>query len=237
MKLRAAVIAGDTLFLQDINTYLSLHEFTVETFTSGPKAVSVNAINPFDIVILELSIPEQDILGIVRQLTLAEVRPGILMLSSYADEIDRVVALELGADDVVTKSISHREILARSRSISRRYVVIRSLYHSLSEIKKTTEDKYTRQGWRLNLPESSIVSPNGKVISLSRSELQILAAFLQKPGITFSRDELSSITNNGETANRPRHVDTIVARLRRKLTDGADEFFIITSPGVGYYCM
>jgi two-component system torCAD operon response regulator TorR len=194
MKLRVAVIAGDKLILQDINKYLAQHEFMVDTFTSGPEAVSVNSINLFDLVILDFSIPEQDMLGIVRQLTLAEVRPGIIMLSSYADEIDRVVALELGADDVVTKSISHREILARSRSISRRYIIIGSLYHSLSEIKKTTEDKYIRQGWRLNLPESSIASPNGKVFSPSRSELQILAALLQKPGITFSRDELSSST-------------------------------------------
>jgi two-component system OmpR family response regulator len=236
MKLSVAVIANDKSFLNDLAGYLSIHEFVVDTFMLGHEAQMVNAIEPFDVVIIELTTSDQNMLAVVRQLSSAQISPGILMLSSYADEVDRVVALELGADDVVTKSTSLREILARVRAISRRYNAMKSMSKALIASEVKDFDKSYR-GWHLDLSESNITAPNGDVILLSRAELQILAALFKKPRTPFSRSELSSIICAGDRPNNSRHVDTLIARLRRKLSIGGYESFIMTASGVGYYCM
>lgn len=234
-----AIVSSDEAFLKTISDYLSNHEFLVSAFISTSAAQDSHIHNPCDLVITDLALHSQDSIGFVRKITSGEVSPGILMLSSYADEIERVIALEVGADDVVTKSISPREILARIRAINRRRGDIRSLVsvnQNLVAIERRFTNKDNYLGWSLNLAETTITGPNGKAILLSRAEIQIVAALLKNPKIPLSRRELSSIINNKHTVTNTRHIDTIIARLRRKLATGGGDMFIKTESGVGYYC-
>lgn len=233
-----AIISADEGFLKDIAEYLSKSEFLVSTFTIASKALTAHLSEPYDIVITEFALPDQNTLGLVRQLAFGEATLGILILSSYADEIERVVALELGADDVVTKSISSQEILARIRAISRRCSAMKSAATDGRNVtdaeRQTNKDYYL--GWRLDTAEATFTGPNGHVVVLSRMELQIIAALIKKPKVAFSRSQLSAVINRSATATSARHIDTMIARLRRKMEAGGGEMIIGTAFGVGYYC-
>jgi two-component system OmpR family response regulator len=238
-KCSTLIVSADESFALNLSEYLSSYEFTVSILSSSRVAQDIDLEALYDFVITDLGIYQQESINFIRNLTAAEVQPGILMLSSYADEVERVIALELGADDIVTKSLGSREILARVRAIHRRCSRVRSLVagnRKLADINQRFTNKDNYLGWSLNMAETTITGPNGNVILLSRAELQIIAALLKNPKTPISRDDLSTIINKTEASANVRHIDTIIARLRRKLKSGGGEVFIKTESGVGYYC-
>jgi two-component system OmpR family response regulator len=154
----------------------------------------------------------------------------IIIVTSRAEEADRVMGLELGADDYVTKPFSTRELLARIRAVMRRY--------QTSEI-PLDQDRAVRAyhfaGWTLNVPLHSLISPDGQRVPLSNGEFGLLSAFLARPQRVLSRDRLLELSRMRSSEVYDRSIDVQILRVRRKIeTNPARPELIKTERGLGY---
>jgi DNA-binding response OmpR family regulator len=154
----------------------------------------------------------------------------ILMLTGRAEEADRVMGLELGADDYLTKPFSPRELLARIRALLRRAQAQATVADTVAKVRA-----YRFGGWELNIGLRKLKSPNGEAVELTNGEFRILAAFLSAPHRILSRDQLLELSrvHNAEVFDRA--IDIQILRLRRKIeADPANPKFIKTERGAGY---
>jgi DNA-binding response OmpR family regulator len=154
----------------------------------------------------------------------------IILLTGRNEEADRVMGLELGADDYITKPFSNRELLARVRAVLRRY----QLQATLPE-RDNTRRAFRFGGWELNLRTRRLISPEGKLVALSNSEFSLLAAFCRAPQRVLSRDQLLSMSRLHEAEVYDRTVDSQIRRLRTKIERApATPELIVTERGAGY---
>ncbi|MGH6797603.1 MAG: response regulator [Roseiarcus sp.] len=182
-----------------------------------------------DLVILDLHLGRQDGLDLLREIRSRSDVPVIIVTGRRCDEIDRVVGLELGADDYVTKPFSLSELLARIRAILRRRgtasAPTQSDHHRL---------RYAFDGWRLDRRRRRLTDPNGAEVALTKGEYGLLTAFLDAPQRTLSREQLLQATRVHEDIF-DRSIDVQVLRLRRKLeSDPSAPRLIRTERGIGY---
>lgn len=183
---------------------------------------------PLDLVILDIMLPGQTGIEICRDLRASSNVP-ILMLTARGDETDRIVGLEIGADDYVSKPFSPNELLARIKALLRRA--------RMSGGAEAGERKrgYEFEGWRLNVLRRELRNPKGVIVDLSAGEYDLLVAFLEMPQRILSRDQLLEAARNADAMNLDRSIDVQVSRLRRKIDPGADgESFIKTVRSAGY---
>jgi two-component system OmpR family response regulator len=179
-----------------------------------------------DLVVLDLNLPREDGLSLCRELRARADIP-IIMLTSRADPIDRVIGLELGADDYVTKPFEPRELVARIRTVLRRFGPARPPV----ETRRTSEALF--DGWRLDFDHRHLVDPEGMLVMLSGAEYALLRAMVDQPQAVLSREHLLSICNIRDLCGRA--VDLQVSRLRQKLRDDARASPLIkTVRGEGY---
>ena len=182
-----------------------------------------------DIVILDLRLGLEDGLDVLRELRSGSDVPVIVITGHGRDEIDRVVGLELGADDYVTKPFNLRELLARVRAVIRRLDRSRS-----SPAREPERGGYRFAGWRLNLRTRKLTDPNGADVTLTKGEYALLVAFLNAPQRPLSREHLLRATRVHEDVF-DRSIDVQILRLRRKLEhDPSAPQIIQTERGVGY---
>jgi two-component system, OmpR family, response regulator len=182
-----------------------------------------------DVVILDLRLGIEDGLNVLRELRSRSDVPVIIITGHRRDEIDRVVGLELGADDYVTKPFNLRELLARVRAIMRR--VDRA---SSSPAREPERGGYRFSDWRLNLRTRRLTDPNGADVALTKGEYSLLVAFLNAPQRPLSREHLLQATRVHEDVF-DRSIDVQILRLRRKLEHDPNAPQIIrTERGVGY---
>jgi two-component system, OmpR family, response regulator len=182
-----------------------------------------------DVVILDLRLGLDDGLDVLRELRSSSDVPVIVITGHRRDEIDRVVGLELGADDYVTKPFNLRELLARVRAIIRRLDRTRA-----SPSRDQERGGYRFSGWRLNLLARKLTDPNGADITLTKGEYALLVAFLDAPQRPLSREHLLQATRVHEDVF-DRSIDVQILRLRRKLEhDPSTPQIIQTERGVGY---
>jgi two-component system OmpR family response regulator len=169
-----------------------------------------------DLIILDIMLPGEDGLSLCRRLR-AESRVPILMLTARGDEIDRIVGLEMGADDYLSKPFNPRELLARVRSVLRRA-------HSLPD-NLAAEDVhgYRFAGWRLDTRLRQLLSPAGVLVDLSGAEYKILRVLVEHPNRVLTRDQLLEFTQGREAGAYDRAIDVQIGRLRRKLDDDPRE--------------
>ena len=154
----------------------------------------------------------------------------IIMLTGRKEEADRVMALELGADDYLTKPFSPRELLARIRALLRRSRAHETVADELAKIRA-----YRFAGWELNVRVRRLRSPQGEVITLRNAEFNLLAAFLASPLRVLTREQLLSMSHLHNDEVYDRAIDTQVGRLRKKLEEhGAGDQLISTERGAGY---
>lgn len=178
-----------------------------------------------DVIILDLMMPGEDGLSACRRLS-GKGRPPIIMLSALGDDADRIVGLEIGADDYVAKPCNPRELVARARAVLRR--------RGDSEAPQTAGDVVRFAGFRLHVARRELVDPDGVVIPLSTGEFRLLRAFVEHPQRVLTRDQLLDFAFSSDGAVFDRAVDVQVSRLRRKLErDGIAEL-IRTVRGEGY---
>jgi DNA-binding response OmpR family regulator len=212
-----------------VQQYLSSEGYRVSVAYDGTGMRRVMAQNAVDLVILDLMLPGEDGLTLARQLR-EESGVGIIILTGRGETVDRIIGLEMGADDYLPKPFHLRELLARVKSVLRRVS---------SRIKDngqpTARSKARFAGWRLDLSTRELVSPSGGEVRLTTGEFDLLAAFVNNANQVLSRDRLLDLARNREAGPFDRTIDVQVGRLRRKLEPDPQKPTIIkTVRGTGY---
>jgi len=180
-----------------------------------------------DLLVLDVMLPGEDGLSICRRLRASSNLP-ILMLTALGQEIDRVVGLEIGADDYVTKPFSSRELVARIRALLRR-----ARSGGATPGRRLGPLRFA--GWRLDPGERRLVNPEGVRVTTTSAEFDMLMAFCQHPGEVLSREQLLELTHSGAAGPIERSVDVHVSRIRQKIEpDPRDPTFIKTVRLGGY---
>jgi len=222
-------VDDDPSVLKMIADYLGDNDMRVTALASGREIGETMGRETIDLVVLDLRMPGEDGMEIARKLR-AESHLPIIMLTGRKDEADRVMGLELGADDYLTKPFSPRELLARIRALLRRARAQQSVADSLQKIRA-----YRFAGFELNARLRRLTGPAGKNIPLTNSEFNLLAAFLAAPQHVLSRDQLLGLSRLHNDEVYDRSVDVQVGRLRKKIQpdQGAAEL-IRTERGAGY---
>jgi DNA-binding response OmpR family regulator len=222
-------IDDDPSVRQMIADYLGDNDIQVTALASGRTIAEVLERHTIDLLILDLKLPGEDGMQIARQLR-AESDVPIIMLTGRKDEADRVMGLELGADDYLTKPFSPRELLARIRALLRRSRTHETVADGLARIRA-----YRFAGWELNVRLRRLTSPHGETVPITNSEFNLLVAFLAAPQRVLSRERLldSSRLHNDEVYDRS--IDVQVGRLRKKIEPkGTQARLIRTERGAGY---
>ncbi|MDP9413490.1 MAG: response regulator, partial [Pseudomonadota bacterium] len=186
--------------------FLGAHGYAVRTADRAAACDRLLAEAPTDLVVLDVMMPGEDGLSLCRRLEPAGIP--ILMLSALDGVTDRVVGLEVGAWDYLTKPFEPRELLARVRALLRR-----------PRAGEPSRGGVTFAGWWLHADERRLRDPAGKPVTLSEGDHALLAAFVQRPGRILSRDALLDLARGVDAAPYDRAIDIAVSRLRRKLAD------------------
>jgi two-component system OmpR family response regulator len=222
-------IDDDPSVRQMIADYLGDNDIQVTTLASGRELADVMTREMFDLVILDLKLPGEDGMRIAQNLRSQSAIP-ILMLTGRTDEADRVMGLELGADDYLTKPFSPRELLARIRALLRRSRMHETVADGLAKIRG-----YRFAGWELNVRLRRLTSPQGERVALTNSEFNLLVAFLAAPHRVLSREQLLDLSRLHNDEVYDRSIDVQVGRLRKKIEPRDGKIALIrTERGAGY---
>jgi DNA-binding response OmpR family regulator len=222
-------VDDDPSVRQMIADYLGDNDIVVTAIGTGREVASAMARQTIDLVILDLKLPGEDGMQIARELR-AESDIPIIMLTGRKDEADRVMGLELGADDYLTKPFSPRELLARIRALLRRSRAKETVADGLARIRA-----YRFAGWELNVRLRRLKSPHGEVVATTNSEFNLLVAFLAAPQRVLSRDQLLELSRLHNDEVYDRSVDVQIGRLRKKIEPkGGRAQLIRTERGAGY---
>ena len=221
-------VDDDPSVRQMIADYLGDNEIHVTVAGSGKEIASLMARHTIDLVVLDLKLPGEDGMQIARELRTESDVP-IILLTGRKDEADRVMGLELGADDYLTKPFSPRELLARIRALLRRTRARETVADELSRIRA-----YRFAGWELNVRLRRLQSPHGETIPTTNSEFNLLVAFLAAPQRVLSRERLLELSRLHDDEVYDRSVDVQVGRLRKKIDRTGAMQLIRTERGAGY---
>jgi DNA-binding response OmpR family regulator len=222
------IVDDDPRLCRALARYFEREGYSVRTATSGEEMRQKLALERPDLVLLDLMLPDEDGFSLARELR-ANSDIAVVILTGKADTVDKVVGLELGADDYVTKPFDERELLARVRSVLRRASAGRA---------GTTDADGTVvrfAGWTLDLGSYELTSPAGEPVSLTQHEFQLLAAFARHPNRVLTRDAIMDLLAGRNWSPEDRSVDVLVGKLRKKLDDDPQHPRLIeTVRGVGY---
>jgi two-component system OmpR family response regulator len=222
-----AVVEDDPEIRALLASLLTREGFEVEACANGAEFNRVLERRRVDLAVLDIMMPGEDGLSICRRLR-ARGDVAVLMVTAKADDIDRIVGLEIGADDYLAKPFNPREMVARVRAILRR---TREAHRAVEAPRET----YRFGGWRLDAGSRDLTGPDGEATVLTGGEFDLLLVFLQHPQRVLNRDQLMDWTRGRNAAPFDRSVDVQLSRLRRKLGDGADGLGMIrTVRGGGY---
>ncbi|WP_263771622.1 response regulator [Propionivibrio soli] len=223
------VIDDDPDVRELVVEYLGNNDMRVSAGESGRDLFDLFDRESIDLVLLDLRLPGEDGMLLARHLRDRAAVP-IIFLTGRNEEADRVMGLELGADDYVTKPFSPRELLARVRAVLRRYQVQATLPE-----RDSSRRAFRFAGWELNLRTRRLTSPSGAVVELSNGEFSLLSALCRAPQRILSRDQLLSMSRLHEGEVYDRTIDVQVRRLRLKVeSDPANPLLILTERGAGY---
>ncbi|MBI5929238.1 MAG: response regulator transcription factor [Chloroflexi bacterium] len=223
------LLVEDTLQLATtIVTELTQAHFQVVHAADGQTALALFGEQAFDLIVLDWMLPDMDGLDVLRQMRQASATP-ILMLTARSDETDRVVGLEVGADDYLTKPFNMRELIARLRAMLRRVDLITQLVQQ--DRQEKTVQRLQHGGIVLD-EEAMQVEVEGSPVDLSPTEFALLRLLLRYPGRAFSRKYLMDVIWESQYEQTDRAVDYMVMRLRKKLGEAGDA--IETVWGMGY---
>ncbi len=230
MEKQILVVDDDAAVRKLLEGYLADHGFRVHGAHNGASMTRKLAANAVDLVILDLILPGENGLDLAKDLRKVSNVP-IIMLTGKGDEIDRVIGLEVGADDYLPKPFSPRELLARIRSVLRR-----SDGASEPATTEATGRKKARfAGWTLDLGARQLRSPDGSEVELTPGEFDLLAVFVDRRNRVLSREQLLDLARNDDSAVFDRSIDVQVMRLRRKIEPNPKQPALIkTARTAGY---
>ena len=212
--------------------FLSRHGYRVTTAAGGKEMRRALADWRIHLVVLDLMLPGEDGLTLCRNLRADSALP-VIMLTAMREDIDRIIGLEVGADDYLPKPFNPRELLARIRAVLRRAGAAAA--RPLASDGEAAMPLLRFAGWRLDPQGRRLTDAGGADIDLTAGEFDLLLAFAERPGRVLSRDQLLDLTRGRETVPFDRSIDSQVSRLRRKIeTDPSRPALIKTVRGRGY---
>jgi two-component system phosphate regulon response regulator OmpR len=216
---------------ETIQEYLELHDFQVTAAGGGEELRQVVDRNDVDLVLLDIRMPGEDGLSLARFLR-AEKEVGIIMLTAAGEVVDRIVGLEMGADDYLAKPVDLRELLARIKAVLRRS----ERAQAEAESGQPEGVRLARFGrFTLNLDSHKLFDSDGGEVPLTGMEFDLLKAFADNPNRVLSRDQLLNLAHNRDWEPFDRSIDIRIARIRRKIEgDPAKPQVIKTVRGAGY---
>jgi len=230
MKTSAHILVVDDNpeILDLVSRFLSRDGYRVSTAKDGHAMKKVLADGRIDLIVLDLMLPGDDGLTLCRELRVTSKIP-IIMLTAKGDEIDRVLGLEMGADDYVSKPFSSRELLARIKAVLRR------AGQAPTPDEMSSTPRYGFANWTLDTAKRELVSDDDVIVPLSTGEYDLLIVMVERPGHVLNRDQLLDMARGRSSIAFDRSMDTQISRLRRKIeTDAKNPVLIKTVWGGGY---
>jgi len=225
----SVLVVDDDAEIRDlVAEYLTQNGYRVSTARDGPALRRALETESPDLLVLDLMLPGEDGLALCRDLRATSDLP-VIMLTARGDEIDRIIGIEMGADDYLGKPFNPRELLARIRSVLRR---ARALPASQNQAKRLRF-----AGWTLDCTARHLVDRDGVIVPLSGAQFRLLAVFLQHPESVLDREKLMDLTLGREATPFDRSIDVQVSRLRQLLRDGGREPRIIKTVRNGGYVL
>tara|TARA_R110001583_G_C5644305_1_gene408163 strand:+ start:149 stop:859 length:711 start_codon:yes stop_codon:yes gene_type:complete len=210
--------------------YFESEGYLVREAQTAEQAEAILEEETIDLILLDIRMPGKDGLTLTRELRVnSDI--GIILVTMRQDDVDRIVGLECGADDYVTKPFNPREVLARAKNLIQRVQQLRQL-----RLAVTSGDSYrTFNGWTLDVNLRRLIYLDDEKVQLTDGECQLLMALISHAGVAMTRDDLMDKIRNREWLPNDRTIDVLIGRLRRKLRDdSADPNIIITVHGTGY---
>jgi two-component system, OmpR family, torCAD operon response regulator TorR len=225
MAATIAITDDDAVTRETLKSYLMDEGFTVRLAKSAEELKLLLASETIDLVLLDIRLPRQDGLTLTRELrAVSEI--GIILVSSRGEKLDRIIGLEMGADDYIAKPFEPREILARVRNLLRRLKAPGS---------PRDDRRRCFSGWTLYLDRMRLTDPQEQPVRLTGAEFELLSTFVCNAGRVMNRDYLLTATTRRKTDATDRTIDSLVRRLRRLIEPNpADPRLIITVHGTGY---
>ena len=226
-KTHIAVVDDDRDIREPLAKYLARAGYRVSTAVDGAQLDKLLATSRVDLIVLDVMMPGEDGLSICRRLQTGARIP-LILLTALSEDIDRIVGLELGADDYLSKPFNPREILARIKSVLRRTEM---LPHPRRRVRGTARFDQ----WVLDYARKEVTGPDGVAVRLSSGEHLLLTTLIEHAGTVLTRDHLLDLTRGRDAQLFDRSIDMQVSRLRRKLEkDSLDPRIIVTDWGGGY---
>jgi two-component system OmpR family response regulator len=223
---RLLLVDDEASLREPLAEYLTRQGFVVRQAEDAAKARSALLEDTPDLVLLDIMMPGEDGLSLCRHLIETKHLP-VILLTAKGEAMDRIVGLEIGADDYVPKPFEPRELVARIRSVLRRA--------NKSAVPTEEDALYEFDGWRLDPLKRKLTDPHGNVVPISSAEFRLLVAFVGHPRQVLDRDRLLDMVQGREAHLFDRAVDNQVSRLRRKMEeDSRDPKLIQTVWGGGY---
>ncbi len=224
------VVDDDAQVRTLLRTLLEMEGYTVSEARNADQMHVLLEKEPVNLVTLDLNLPDQNGLALARAIRVKSDIP-IIMITAKADDVDRVVGLELGADDYVTKPFNLREVLARIRAVLRRY----DASPKAQTNGPVEHEAFAFPGGVLDVTARALKTAEGRKTELTTAEFNLLELFLRRRGRVLSRDAIMNALRGQEWAPLDRSIDALVARLRKKIeTDPENPVLIKTVRGAGY---
>jgi two-component system, OmpR family, response regulator len=219
-EIHLLVVDDDTELRQLLGDYLRKNGYCVSLAADGGAMQKILAEQPIDLIVLDLMLPGEDGLVLCRNLRVYSNIP-VIMLTARGDETDRIIGLEMGADDYLPKPFNPRELLARIKSVLRRV-------HALPDTQETSGGRYIHFAhWQLDTVTRNLHAKDGLVVALSGAEYRLLKVFLEHANRILSREQLLDLTLGKDADPFDRSIDVQISRLRHRLGDNAKEPTII----------
>jgi two-component system OmpR family response regulator len=229
LETRLLIVDDDPGIRELTADFLSQHGYVVDTASGGTGMREAMAAHDYALVVLDLMMPGEDGLTILRSMD-RETGPAVILHSVIGEDVDRIVGLEMGADDYVAKPANPRELLARIRSVLRR-----SGSSGDKSAAKMPERGFLRfAGWRLDPVARQLYDPENVIINLSDGEFRLLLALVERPRRVLTRDMLLDLSRGTMSEHFDRAIDVQMSRLRKKLARPGREELIRTIRNEGY---
>lgn len=225
-KSRILLVEDDSEIAGMLSETLKEHGFLTEIAESGSKMDAHLKVSTFDLILLDIMLPNEDGLSICRRLRARSSTP-IIMVTALNEDVDRIVGLEIGADDYIAKPFNTRELIARVKALLRR-----SGYQDRGRL---LGNAFKFNGWCINSRSRQLLDPEGVEISLTSAEFDVLLAFCENPQRILTRTELLAKTHAGVAGPDERSIDVHISRVRQKIEPNKREPTLIKTIRMGGY--
>lgn len=221
----ALVVDDDVEISKLLGRYLGEQGFRVTLAGSRREFLERLAADRFDIVILDVLLPDGSGLDLCRHLRSGPTQVPVILVTALKEDVDRIIGLEIGADDYIGKPFNPRELVARMRAVLRR---------SGGGAAPSSDVVYRFAGFVADVSARSVAAPDGGDVALTGAEFELLHVFLDRPGRVLSREQLLELTQGREAGPLDRSIDVLISRIRRKLGERTEQVLFKTVRNGGY---